>query len=292
MHTGELVTTFRADTDGVVRALATDGTRLFVGGGFTTIGGVARQNLAALDPVTGDVLSDWRADANKPVWALTEEAGVLYVGGAFGQLGGKTHGRIGSVDATTGAVRAWAPSSTGQIRALAADPVTGDVYAGGRQTAVNGQPAAYLTKLDAAGNVVPVTFTLLKGYGQALDLNADGSRIAVAGADNQVRYFDTTTGVESWHYHCDGNGQAVKIIGDTVVGGYHDGCNGVAGRDLALLDLATGARDTSFMPVLDQFWGVASVDGNADVLVMAGRLTQVDGQVAGAFAIFPAAPMP
>ncbi len=288
LHTGALVQTFSADTNGTVRALATDGTSLFVGGSFTTIGGVNRTNLAAVDLTTGAVLPGWRADANKAVWALTQEAGVLYVGGAFGTLGGQSHGRIGSLDAATGAVRPWNPTATGQIRALAADPATGAVYAGGRQTAVNGQPSGYLTKLDASGAVVPVTFTLLKGYGQGLDLNSDGSRIAVAGGDNQVRYFDTTTGVEDWHFHCDGNAQAVKIIGDSVVGGYHDGCNNVAGRDLAILTLSDGDRDDTFLPTLDQFWGVYSLDGNEDMLVMAGRFTQVSGQVGSTVAFFPA----
>jgi outer membrane protein assembly factor BamB len=288
VRTGDLVTSFRADTDGIVRALATDGTRLFVGGSFTTIGGVARKNLAALDLTTGEVLTDWQADANKVVWALTVEDGVLYAGGAFNKISGQPRIGLGSVDAATAATSDWAPTVSGQIRSLAVDPVNGFVYAGGRQTTVNGVPSQFLTKLDFAGDVVPVTFSAVRNYGQGLDLNADGTRLAVAGADNHLRYLDTATGSELWREHCEGNGQAAKIIDDTVVAGFHDGCDNVSGRDLMLLDVANGARDPAFLPVLNKFWGVRAVDGDASVLVAAGKMTRVDGQVVGSFAIFPA----
>ncbi len=42
---------FRVDTNGRVDELLTDGTSLFVSGNFTTIGGVGRSRIAALDPV-------------------------------------------------------------------------------------------------------------------------------------------------------------------------------------------------------------------------------------------------
>src|SRR5690349_2815115 len=48
--TGAVRTAFVANTDNIVRALATDGTRLYVGGSFTTIGGQSRARLAAVDP--------------------------------------------------------------------------------------------------------------------------------------------------------------------------------------------------------------------------------------------------
>ncbi len=288
VRTGELVTDFRADTDGIVRALTTDGTRLFVGGSFTTIGGVARKNLAALDLATGQVDLTWQADANKVVWALHEESGVLYAGGAFNKISGQQRRRAGAVDTATAVPTNWTPNVSGQIRSLAVDPATGFVYAGGRQTAVNGQASQFLTKLDAAGQVVPVTFSALSDYGQGLDLNADGSRLAVAGADNRIRWFDTTTGAGIWSYFCNGNAQAVRIIQDTVVGGYHDGCNNVVGRDLVLLNTADGARDSTLLPVFNKFWGVRAIDGDASVVVVAGKMTKVDGRTVGSFAIFPA----
>ena len=286
--TGALVNGFRADSDGIIRALATDGSWLYVGGSFSHLGGVARQNLARVNLSTGAVDTSWNVPANKVVWALTVSDGVLYAGGAFNRLDGIARGRIGSIDIASANVTNWAPTAAGQIRAIAVDPVHQFVYAGGRQTAVNGTPSEDLTKIDFGGNVVPVTFTALGNYGQGLDLNSDGSRLAVAGADNRIHWFDTSTGQRYWSEHCDGNGQAVKIIEDTVVGGFHDGCDHVSGRDLVLLDVANGNRDNSFLPVFNLFWGVRAIDGNSSVLVVAGKMTNVDGQHIGSFAIFPA----
>lgn len=286
--TGALVTAFRSDSDGIIRSLATDGQWLYVGGSFSHLGGVARQNLARVDLTTGSVDTSWNVPANRVVWTLEAVDGVLYAGGAFNRLDGMFRGRIGAIDIATASVTPWAPNVTGQIRALAIDPVHQFVYAGGRQTAVNGIPSENLTKIDFGGNVVPVAFTSVPQYGQGLDLNPDGSRLAVAGADNRIQWLDTATGNRQWSVRCDGNGQAVRLIGDTVVGGWHDGCNGVFGRVLLLLDAATGGRDDSFLPVFDLFWGARAIDGDASVLVVAGKMRTVDGQRVGSFAIFPA----
>lgn len=288
VNTGDLVTSFRADTDGVVRSLATDGTRLFVGGDFSSIGGHTVQNLAALDLTTGDVDTSWDGGANNVVWALAADGGRLYLGGAFNRINGVSRPRLGAVDAASGALDPFAPAPNGQIRALAVDAGQGFVYAGGRHTTMNGQPSAFLSKLTLDGQLTPVAFPELGDYGQGLSLNADGSRIAAAGADNRIHYFNTATGDRLWRQFCQGNAQATKVIDDTVVGGYHDGCNNVDGRDLILINADTGDRDESFLPTFDQFWGVRAIDGNASVLAVAGKMTSVDGQVIGSFAIFPA----
>ena len=88
LGTGRLVSAFRADTDGAVRALATDGTRLFVGGSYLSIGGVARSRLAAVDLATGAVDTGFRAQVNSHVYALARYAGNLVVGGSFSTIGG------------------------------------------------------------------------------------------------------------------------------------------------------------------------------------------------------------
>src|SRR3954469_4516949 len=73
--TGELISTFTANTNGIVRALATDGTRLFVGGFFTTVNGSTRNRVAALDLATGAVDPGWNANSNNTVYALAAAGG-------------------------------------------------------------------------------------------------------------------------------------------------------------------------------------------------------------------------
>ncbi len=95
VHTGALRTGFAADTNGRVESLASDGTKLFVGGDFTTIKGVSKSRLAALDPASGNVISGWTANASSHVYALRTSGSRLYVGGAFGSLAGATPGPDG-----------------------------------------------------------------------------------------------------------------------------------------------------------------------------------------------------
>ena len=92
--TGALVNGFRADSDGIIRALATDGSWLYVGGSFSHLGGVARQNLARVDLATGAVDTSWNVPANRVVWALTVSDGILYAGGAFNRLDGNKDGKL------------------------------------------------------------------------------------------------------------------------------------------------------------------------------------------------------
>src|SRR5688572_2586741 len=52
-------------------ALSSDGSRLFVGGTFSRVGGLPRGRLAAVDPAGGGAaIGGWRADADKAVYAL------------------------------------------------------------------------------------------------------------------------------------------------------------------------------------------------------------------------------
>ena len=63
-------------------ALSADGSRLFVGGNFTSVGGLTRNRLAAIDPATGEVDRDWKgAGVNNVVLSLAVSGDRLYLGG-------------------------------------------------------------------------------------------------------------------------------------------------------------------------------------------------------------------
>jgi hypothetical protein len=75
-----------------------DGTKLFVGGEFTNVNGVANTTaLAALDPATGAPVpsTDWLAYASRPtgsydVRAMSIQGPWLYLGGNFTTISGGT----------------------------------------------------------------------------------------------------------------------------------------------------------------------------------------------------------
>src|SRR5206468_4843608 len=95
---------------GSVDAIAAGGGRVYAGGGFSSMGGVARHNVAALDVASGAATA-WDPNANDIVSALTTSGGTVYAGGRFTTIGGQSRSRIAALDATTGAATAWDPST-------------------------------------------------------------------------------------------------------------------------------------------------------------------------------------
>jgi hypothetical protein len=122
-----------------VAALTLDpaGTRVFVGGSFTAVGGAPRTNLAAITTGAGTA-TGWAPDAGGRVRALVLDAGnrVLYVGGEFGSLGAEVRHGLGAVS-TSGAGRTtgWDPNASGavgdDVRAVALSADRSELFASG-----------------------------------------------------------------------------------------------------------------------------------------------------------------
>lgn len=289
--TGALVPTFRADTNGAVRALAYDGTNLYVGGSFTSIGGVTRYRLAALDPATGAVRRSWIANASSNVYALAVSSDKLYVAGSFSSFDGATRLRVAAVRLPDGSLDSFAPAVNYTVNSIAAARDDSRIYIGGAYTAVDGVSTKYLTALTATGAVARTGWQALSGPVLDAQLFSNDSRLAVAvgGAGNQGAVYDPATGNRLWRQVCDGDGQAVAFDGGAVYTGFHEGCNGDTTIRLTSNDAVTGVRDTSFTPSFDLFWGVRGISGTSAVLVVVGDFTRVSGVPAQGFAIFPAA---
>jgi hypothetical protein len=288
LATGELEPGFRADTNGVVRTLVTSAGRLYVGGSYTTIGGVSRGRLAAVDPVTGAVSGAFTADANSNVYTLAAGPDRLYVGGSFSQIRGVARSRLAAVDPATGAVTGYAPEPNGTVLSLATSSDGQQVYAGGSFSTVGGSAIAWLVKTDVGGVPVPVAWEQLQGPPLDLEVNVDGTRLAAAqaGAGNQGTWYNTSSGARAWRQRCDGDAQAVHIVDGTMLTGFHESCDGDATQRLTANDTLDGGRDQAFRPTFDRFWGVYAIDGDAEHLVIAGDFTSISGVAVRGFAIF------
>lgn len=286
--TGVLRTSFRADTNGTVRALATDGSRLFVGGSFSRVNGTARSRLAAVDLDSGAVQS-FTADANSNVYALAVGGGRLYVGGSFSSLQGRSRSRLASVQLSDGSVTSFSPSANNSVRALAVAGDGGAVYAAGDFTSVGGSSRRYLARLNPGGQVVSPSFSGADAPVFAVSLRADGSRLAVAyaGFSNQGAYYNTSNGARLWSNRCDGDAQAISVIEDSVFVGFHEGCNGDTSVRVMSYNATNGSRDSNFRPTFDKFYGAWAAHGNSSVLAIAGDFTRISGVAAQGFAIFP-----
>ena len=132
---------------GEVYALAVQAPTLYAGGSFTSIGGQARTNLAALNTGTGTV-GTWNPSPNSRVAALAVSANTVYVGGSFNQVGQtlpSNRNKLAAISTSTGNATAWNPGPGGGVLALAVDQ--GIVYAGGGFTSIDGASRSYLAAL-------------------------------------------------------------------------------------------------------------------------------------------------
>ena len=125
---------------------------LYLGGSFSSVGGVDAPGLAAaVDTYTG-TRSAWAFSPNHLVSAICSSGQQLFAGGVFTGAG-EPIGRAGlaAIDLRSGHPLPWNPSIDGQP--LNMQVRDGLVYIGGRFQAIGGQPRANLAAVDAISGV-------------------------------------------------------------------------------------------------------------------------------------------
>jgi hypothetical protein len=234
--------------NGNVSVFLASGNTLYIGGGFTSIGGVARANLAAVDATTGNVLP-FQADTNGQVRSLLLDGTSLYVGGGFGAITGFARPGLGRVDAVTGAVDSFRVDVVGG-GVMSLLKVGGTLYLGGFFTHALGQPrvsAAAITIATAA--LLPWNPGLAGGV-NALGLASTGEIFVVGGfthiaavprqgvaamdfVNNELLPFTITV---------NGNVRGITAVGNTLyLAGQFTIVNGQTRNGFAAVDRLSGA---------------------------------------------------
>lgn len=289
VRSGRLLGGFRAVVDGPVRALATDGHQLFVGGSFATIDGVARARLGAVDLATGAV-TGYRADVNSNVYALATTGGRLLVGGSFSAIGGASRSRFAVLSTATGAVSSIAPRFDGSLASVGATSDGRLLIAGGAFTTVDGVAQRWAAVLDGTtGALAPVQLQPVAGPLSAITVPPGDTTVAASesGAGNSGNLFRLVDGRRLWYQVCDGDGQAIGQFGGNVYTGFHEGCGGDGVTRLTADDASSGQREQGFRPTFDRFWGVRSIATSDAGIAIAGDFTSISGVSVQGFAIFP-----
>jgi trimeric autotransporter adhesin len=94
--------------DAEVSSMAINGATLFLGGGFSTVDGQARRNLAAYDLASGAVLP-WNPSPDGMVLRLRVDARTLFVAGQFLTFPGVGRSRTASFDLDSMQLTSWNP---------------------------------------------------------------------------------------------------------------------------------------------------------------------------------------
>jgi chitodextrinase len=286
--TGAPLPTWDPVLNGAVYALAVspDGSRLYVGGAFTSVDGTARSRLAAIDVATGTLIKTFKAPSIlASVRALAVSGPRLYLGGLFRAVGGQTRERLAAVDATTGTLDpAWTPAADAGIRTLAVAPDAARVYAGGDFGTMSGQARKNVAALDPADGSVVADWHPDPGY-PVLGLVTMGGNVYAAGggAANQLAAWDAGSGATVWTRHSDGDFQAVAASGSLVyAGGHFNYVEGELRRKLVAVDAATGEVRRGWRPALphtdltwEGVWALSTAGGTR--LVAGGDFDSVTG---------------
>lgn len=133
---------------GTVYSIAVSGSRVYLGGAFTSVDGVVRDRLAAV--TTAGRLTAWDPHADSTVNVVRiGPNGNVFAGGRFGRIGGAVRSRVAEIT-PDGSLSTWAPQM-GQLAGAACPPrcspvvftiafsqVRDSVYLGGHFGLVNG----------------------------------------------------------------------------------------------------------------------------------------------------------
>ncbi|MGY1594183.1 PKD domain-containing protein, partial [Geodermatophilus sp. SYSU D00708] len=234
IRTGALITTFNHTLNGQGRTVVAspDGSRIYVGGDFTTVDGVARGHVAAFETATGRLVTGFAPTINKPVYSLLATKTTVYAGGDFTTAGGQTRTRLASFNATTGALTAWAPTANSTVRAMVLDPTGSRLLFGGQFDQVNGVSAIALASVDATtgGNTDTWDYGITNAgdNGGVFSLETDGVHAYANVYGFQVGNFEGTVALDPttlelvWMNDCHGdpydtwsNGTVVYQAGHT-----------------------------------------------------------------------------
>ncbi len=235
---------------GLKRALVT----VAAGGVLVAATGVPAQAVVSSTP-------DSVPSFNGTVLATAYLGDTIYVGGTFTAaiVNGKSiaRSRLAAIDANTGALKSWAPSADGRVKAIATSGSS--VYVAGDFLYVNGIKRDSLAKLDAAGGAVASTFKHSIS-GRPYALAADNGRLYLGGSitavNGQTRTrlaaFNLVSGVldASWKPIVDDQVETMAAAGGRIyVGGKFHKVNYTSGYDrLVALDPSSGKIITIFRP--------------------------------------------
>jgi hypothetical protein len=233
--TGELLP-FDPNLDAPVKALVAspDGSKVYAGGDFLSVGGVAVGRLAAFDTATGAMITKWKPKAWAGVRALEAYGNTVYVGGLFSTVSNQPRARLAAVDATTGALTMWAPSADRAVFAISAAKDGSKVYVGGMFDKLNGQSRHAIAALDpTTGSALPfpaavaIPPTTSSCESVVKDLTTDATTVYVANEGSGGGCFDGTfaanasDGSLKWKNACLGATQSIEVVGDYLYKGSH-----------------------------------------------------------------------
>jgi cysteine-rich repeat protein len=233
---------FTRGLSSAVYAIAIDGTDIYIGGSFRTIGDVAANRIAKWD---GSSWSGLGGGVDNIVFAIAIAGSNVYAGGVFRHAGGVSTERVAKWDGSSWSALGLGVGTGGANENVSGIAVSGsDVYVGGQFSEAGGATARHIAKWDGSS-----WSSMGGGVGGG---SAEGVlTVAVSGSDVYVGgYFRTLTGGvadyiakwdgSSWSPLGSGTNSSVNALavngGDLYAGGQFTEAGGVFANNVAKWD--------------------------------------------------------
>lgn len=247
IRTGELIDSFAPDLNGEAVAIAAspDGSRIYVGGSFTSVNGAKVWRVAALNAASGALIPSFAPKMDASVRAIVVVGDRVYLGGLFSAVGTVSRSKLAAFSAEDATLLEWNPvANTGRVNALSLSPDGTKMVVGGTFTTLNGssRPGFGLGAVDtvAGANLpFPINDVVRNGsnHGSITSLASDGTFVYGSGYTFgrtstlegvfSVRWSDFST---NWIQDCHGDTYSVYAAEEVVyTAGHAHYCGNIGG---------------------------------------------------------------
>ncbi|MDC3378824.1 C25 family cysteine peptidase, partial [Planctomycetota bacterium] len=179
-----------ANTNVKALAVSADGTTIFAGGQFATVGGVSHVGVCKLDDADTVTVSAWDPAIASGIvnsLSLTSDGTTLYMGGSFTSINVSVRQRLAAVDTGTAALSSWNPNASSTVNAVRVNGANSIVYVGGAFTTLNGGTARNrLAALDTVNGTLLGWDPNMANSVNTLELRADDQILYAGGTFQEV----------------------------------------------------------------------------------------------------------
>jgi hypothetical protein len=230
---------FNATVNGKVWSIARNdtGSRVFIGGDFTTVNGQPRTRIAAFDGTTGQLVANFRPSVDWRVKTMAARGNTLYIGGSFNHVKGIVRTRLAALRIDNGDLLNWTPAADWDVNAIDIADNGSRVLVGGGFAKINGTNRWALASLGPFPNSGALQAYLGAGampnptdtcVSRVKDIEAVGDRIYVAAGGDGAGCFDGTFATEVgglgkvvWKNYCLGATESVTVVRGWLFKGSH-----------------------------------------------------------------------
>lgn len=265
--------------NGIIYTAIADGAGgWFIGGSFSSVGGVARNNLAhiksdsSLDPL-------WNPNPNGYVGKMVLNGSTLYIVGAFSTVQGIERNYIAALNVSTAELTSWYPRANARVGVI--DVAGSVVYIGGLFTSINGVQRNYVAAINASTGELTSWNPNSSGILRAIRVS--GSTVFIGGEFSTVggiaaRGFaaiDATLGtLKSLPVYPNGNVNTIELTATTVyIGGEFTSLGNNSRGHLAAYDINSLSL-LSWSPTTDLY--VEKILAHEQYLYVGGSFTLVN----------------